>query len=118
MKTGTRLALVCRVILLLAVVGAVLPFSSSAAEESKQSVRMVRGEIVAVNVKDSPHVIVIKALTAKKQALLVGATVDSGATITRGAQRVGLDSLKVGESVALTYVKNTDGLVARSIHAK
>ncbi|MBI4400637.1 MAG: hypothetical protein HY581_03265 [Nitrospirae bacterium] len=85
---------------------------------SGQTVRTVRGEVVAINVNDSPNVIVVKTMTAKKQELIVGATVESGAEITRGPNRVSLNDIKVGETVDLTYIKNEDGLVARSVHAR
>jgi hypothetical protein len=84
--------------------------------EADQPTRTVKGEVVAVNVTDSPPVIVVKAMTAKKQELIVGAVVESGTAITRGGKKVTLDSLKVGETASVTYVKNDDGLVARAIH--
>lgn len=86
--------------------------------ESKAAARAVRGEVVAVNVQDSPNVIVVKAMKGSKDELIVGATVGADTTIMRGKQKVGLDALKVGESVELTYVKRDDGLAARSIHAR
>lgn len=86
--------------------------------ESKAAARTVRGEVVAVNVQDSPHTIVVKAMKGSKDELIVGATVESDTKIMRGKQPVDLSTLKVGESVDLTYVKQEDGLVARSIHAR
>lgn len=86
--------------------------------ESKTGVRAVRGDVVAINVHDSPNVIVVKAMKGGKNELIVGATVGADTTIRRGKQKVGLETLKVGESVDLTYVKQDDGLVARSIHAR
>lgn len=91
---------------------------SLAKEAKDQVVWTVRGEVVAVNVRDFPQVIVVKTMTAKKQELIVGATVESGANITRGKERVSLNSIKVGDSVDLTYVKSMDGLVARSINVR
>lgn len=91
---------------------------TSARETSEGVVRTVRGEVVAVNVTDFPQVIVVKTMTAKQQEMIVGATVESGATITRGKERVTLNSIMVGEPVELTYVKSQEGLVARSIHVR
>jgi hypothetical protein len=85
---------------------------------AEQTMRTVQGEVVAVNVQDSPNVIVVKTVTAKKQEMIVGAVVESGAVITRGKEKVGLDNLQVGETVSLTYSKSQDGLVARSIQVK
>lgn len=99
-------------------VGLATATASLGQEVSKPAVRTVRGEVVAVNIKDSPQVIVVKAMTAKRQELIVGATVESGTAITRGKARVSLDSIKIGDSVALTYVKSLDGLAARSIHVR
>lgn len=83
-----------------------------------QAVRTVRGEVVAVNVQASPPVIVVKARAGTKQDLIVGAAVETGATVTRGKVPIELGALKVGETVELTYVKNPEGLVARAIHAR
>ncbi len=103
---------------LLVIVGVSGPAVPLAGAETGPGVRSVRGQVVAVNVKDMPQVIVIKAMTADKKELIVGATVDSGAEIVRGSQRVALKDIKVGESVQLTYSKNPDGLVARSIRVR
>ncbi len=89
-----------------------------AGAESKAVARAVRGEVVAVNVGDSPNVIVVTVMKGSKGESIVGATVGADTKIMRGKQKVGLDALKVGESVELTYVKQDDGLVARSIHAR
>jgi hypothetical protein len=94
--------------------GAVPPIADAA---SDATARTVQGEVVAVNVSDSPPVIVIKAMAGNKETI-VGATVGSGVEITKGKQRVSLDSLKVGDKVSVTYVKKQDGLAARSIHAR
>lgn len=114
METMRTFALISGMTVVLAVGGMVGQIAGAA---SGSSARTVQGEVVAVNVSDSPPVIVVKAMTGKKE-MIVGATVESGAEIMRGKQRVSLDSLKVGEKVALTYVKTNDGLVARSIQAR
>ena len=82
------------------------------------SVRSVRGEVVAVNVTDTPNVIVVKTMTGKNQELIVGATVGSRTEILRGRQHVSLQDIKVGESVNLNYVKGPGGLEARSIRVR
>lgn len=99
----------------LAVIGAVV---ASAQAESKTAARTVRGEVVAINVQDSPNTIVVKAMKGSKEELIVGATVGADTKIVRGKQKIGLDALKMGESVDLSYVKQDDGLVARSIQAR
>jgi hypothetical protein len=113
MDTMRRFALVGGMTLALVSSGV----GSIAAAASESSTRTVRGEVVAVNVSDSPPVIVVKAAAGKKE-LIVGATVESGVEIMRGKQQISLDSLKAGEKVTLTYVKKSDGLAARSIQAR
>jgi hypothetical protein len=89
-------------------------------QESRENVRVrtVQGDVVAVNVKDSPNVIVVRVMMAGKKELIVGAVVDAKTAISRGAQHVRLEDLKVGESVVVTYVKRPDGLFAHSIQGR
>lgn len=99
----------------LVVLGAV---AAPVVAESMEAVRTVRGEVVAANVQDAPHTIVIKAMKGGKDELIVGATVGTDTKIFRGKQKIGLDGLKLGESVELSYAKQADGLAARSIRAR
>ena len=92
-----------------------VPFALAASEGK---VLTVKGNVVAVNLKADPQIIVVKAMTQNKQELIVGATIGKGATITRGEKPVKLVDVKVGGVVDLTYHKNVDGLVARSIHVR
>lgn len=101
--------------MLLAMIVGLVPCADAASEGKLLT---VKGEVVAVNLKVDPQVIVVKAMTRNKQELIVGATIEKGATITRGSRPVKLADIKVGEAVDLTYLKNADGLVARSIHVR
>jgi len=92
-----------------------VPFANAASEGK---ILTVKGEVVATNLKVDPQIIVVKAMTQNKQELIVGATIEKGATITRGNKQVKLADIRVGEAVDLTYLKNADGLVARSIHVR
>lgn len=92
-----------------------VPFANAASEGK---VLTVKGNVVAINLKVDPQIIVVKAMTQNKQELIVGATLEKGATITRGNKQVKLADIKVGEAVDLTYLKSADGLVARSIHVR
>jgi predicted RecA/RadA family phage recombinase len=96
----------------------VVLFGSTLALATEPVVRAVRGEVIAVTVSESPQVIVVKTMTAAKKEMVVGATVESGAAVTRGKVRITLADIKVGETVELKYIKNTDGLVAKSVHAR
>jgi hypothetical protein len=114
MERKRKEALLRKLFVMLAVAGMV--GVTALVVEADQPTRTVKGEVVAVNVADNPPVIVVKTITAKKQESIVGAVVESGTVITRGAKKVTLDNLKVGETASVTYVKNDDGLVARAIH--
>jgi len=81
-------------------------------------VRTVHGRVLAVNVTDTPQTIVVQVILPDKQEMIVGADVPSDVGITKGKQRVGLADIKTGAHVAMTYIKNPQGLVARSIHLK
>ncbi|MGH7168427.1 MAG: hypothetical protein ACREII_07825 [Nitrospiraceae bacterium] len=100
------------VILVAGVVGTLVSVPAAASE------RTVRGEVVVVNVTDLPPVIVLKTMTPSHEERIVGATVDSGTVITRGKDRVTLGAIKVGEQAAMTYLKNPNGLLARSIQVR
>jgi hypothetical protein len=92
--------------------------ASASASAGDPVVRTVRGEVIAVTVNESPQVIVVKTMTAAKKEMIVGAIVESGAAVTRGKNRVTLADIKVGETVELKYIKNADGLLAKSVHAR
>ena len=102
-------------VLVVVMVVVLVPFAHASSEGK---VLTVKGNVVAVNLKVDPQIIVVKAITQNRQELIVGATIGKGATITRGKKPVKLADIKVGEAVDLTYLKHADGLVARSIHVR
>ncbi len=102
-------------ILVVAMTVVLVPFATAAPEGK---VLTVKGKVVAINLKVDPQIIVVKAMTQSKHELIVGATIEKGATITRGEKPVKLADIKIGEAVDLTYLKSADGLVARSIHVR
>lgn len=75
----------------------------------------VQGHVVAVNVTDQPNMIVVKTPVTNRSDMTVGATVTAQTKILRRGKRVGLHTIRVGETVWLTYVKRRDGVVARLI---
>ena len=93
-------------------------FWQPAALAAEPAVRSVHGEVVAVTVDATPQVIVVKTMIGGKKEMIVGATVESGTVVTRGKNRVSLGDIKVGEKVQLKYIKNADGLVAKSVHVR
>ncbi len=100
----------------LALIGIALLDGSALA--SKGHAMKVRGEVVAINVIDTPNVIVLRSTTARNQEMIVGATVQSDVKIMRRTQRVNLGDIQIGDSVDLVYVKTAEGLTARSIHVR
>jgi hypothetical protein len=85
---------------------------------AEPAVRSVQGEVIAVTVDDTPQIIVVKTVIGTKKEMIVGATVESGTVITRGKNRVSLADVKVGEKVELKYIKNAEGLVAKSVRVR
>ena len=78
----------------------------------------VHGQVIAVNVVQAPHMIVIKTPLTKQDDMTVGAKVTAQTKIVRRGARVALQTIRVGEGVWLTYVKQRDGVLARIIQAQ
>lgn len=114
LSTGKRERLV--VWLFALTIGATWAAEGKAGIASDAVARTVRGEVVATNVTDDPHTIVVKVMMPNREELTVGASVPSGAAITRGKRSVDLADVKIGEAVTLIYLKKPEGLVVRSIH--
>lgn len=91
---------------------------SSAGAGSRVTMQIVQGEVVATNLKEEPPVIVVKVILPNREELIVGATVPPGTHLTRGKRMVALADITVGERVVLGYLKQPDGLTARSIHVQ
>ena len=87
---------------------------------AEDAVRQVRGVVEAVNAMDSPPTIVVRSRSGSKDEVVVGAVIEQGVSIVRGNKRVGVKQIRIGDHVTLTYVKNREGLMARSItiHSK
>lgn len=75
----------------------------------------VHGQVMAVNVAQVPHMIVVKTPLTKHNDMTVGAKVTSQTRIVRKGKRIALQTIRVGEAVWLTYVKQRDGVFARVI---
>lgn len=76
----------------------------------------VHGQVVAVNVTQAPHMIVVKTPLSKHDEMTVGAKVTAQTRIVRKGKRIALQTIREGESVRLTYVKQRDGVFAQIIH--
>jgi hypothetical protein len=78
----------------------------------------VHGQVTAVNVSQSPHMIVVKTPLSKQNDMTVGAKVSAQTKIMRKGKRISIQHVSVGEVVWLTYVKQRDGVFARVIQAQ
>lgn len=78
----------------------------------------VQGIVIAVALTQTPPLIVVKTPLSPNNDMTVGATVTAQTKIMRGQKRVALQTIKVGETVWLTYVKSEGGLFARTIQLK
>jgi len=89
-----------------------------AVEAGSGRVYKVQGIVVAVTLNQTPPLIVVKTPLTPKNHMTVGATVTPQTKIVRGQKKVALQTIKVGETVWLTYVKAEGGLFARIIQVK
>jgi hypothetical protein len=110
-----RMAYLLTVFLVCGSGGAVFP-RAGYADEAMQ--RTVRGTVVATNVAVDPQTIVVNVPLPNKEELVVGARVTPDTKITRGKQVVRLADVKTGETTELSYLKTSEGLIARSIHVR
>ena len=78
----------------------------------------VHGQVVAVNLVQTPHMIVIKTPLSKHDDMTVGAKVTAQTKIVRKGKRIAIQTIGVGADVWLTYVKKKDGVFARVIQVQ
>ena len=78
----------------------------------------VHGQVTAVNITQSPHMIVVKTPLTTHDDMTVGAKVTSQTRIVRKGKRIALQAIKVGEKVWLTYIKQQDGVFAQIIQTQ
>ena len=92
-----------------------IPADSEAAEGRTYR---VHGQIVALNLAQTPNMIVIKTPLSKHDDMTVGAKVTAQTKIVRKGKRITLQTLSVGAAVWLTYIKKKDGVFARVIQVQ
>jgi len=78
----------------------------------------VHGQVIAVNITQTPHMIVVKTPLTTHDDMTVGAKVTSQTRIVRKGKRIALQAIKVGEKVWLTYIKQQDGVFAQIIQTQ
>jgi hypothetical protein len=92
-----------------------IPINSEAADGRTYR---VHGQVVAVNLVQTPHMIVIKTPLSKQDDMTVGAKVTAQTKIVRKGKRIMLQTISVGAAVWLTYIKKKDGLFAQVIQVQ
>jgi hypothetical protein len=96
----------------------ILPSIPTNSEAADGRTYRVHGQVVAVNLVQTPHMIVIKTPLSKHDDMTVGAKVTAQTKIVRKGKRIMLQTISVGAPVWLTYIKKKDGLFARVIQVQ
>ena len=78
----------------------------------------VHGQVMAVNVAQAPHMIVVKTPLTNHDDMTVSAKVTAQTRIVRKGKRIAIQTIREGEMVWLTYVKQLDGVFARIIQVQ
>lgn len=92
-------------------------WSVAEAEAAPSATHHVSGKVVARVTQEQPNTIVLSTGSGSGE-VIVGATIGEGVSIRRGKKAVRLEQIRVGETIQLTYVKTSSGLVAVSIVAE
>ena len=87
----------------------------SGSEAASGRTYRVHGQVIAVNITQTPHMIVVKTPLTTHDDMTVGAKVTSQTRIIRKGKRIALQAISVGERVWLTYIKQRDGVFAQII---
>lgn len=83
--------------------------------EARDKSAKLQGEVIALNTKEAPQILVMRVLTKTGAVMVVGALVDAQTKIEKKGKSVPLDQLREGERVTLTYKKTKEGALARTI---
>ncbi|GKS57709.1 hypothetical protein YTPLAS18_12360 [Nitrospira sp.] len=92
-------------------------WSGTVAEAAVSATHRVTGKVIARVTQERPNTIVLSTGTGPAE-VIVGATVGEDVSIRRGKKAVRLEQIRLGETIQLTYVKTSSGLVAVSIVAE
>ena len=96
----------------------VLPCIPTDSKAGEGRTYRVQGQVVAVNLVQTPHMIVIKTPLSKHDDMTVGAKVTAQTKIVQKGRRISLQTINVGAAVWLTYIKKKDGVFARVIQVQ
>ena len=97
---------------------AVLLATSPDSEAASGRTYRVQGQVVAVNVTQVPYMIVVKTPLSRHDDMTVGARVTAQTRILRKGKRIALQTIRIGEAVRLTYIKQRDGVFAQIIQVQ
>ena len=78
----------------------------------------VNGQVIAVNITQTPPMIVVKTPLTTHDDMTVAAKVTSQTKIIRKGKRIALQAIRMGERVWLTYIKQRDGVFAQIIQTQ
>ena len=90
----------------------------SGSEAASGRTYRVHGQVIAVNITQMPHMIVVKTPLTTHDDMTVGAKVTSQTKIIRKGKRIALQAIRIGERVWLTYIKQRDGVFAQIIQTQ
>ena len=90
----------------------------SGSEAASGRTYRVHGQVIAVNITQMPHMIVVKTPLTTHDDMTVGAKVTAQTKIVRKGKRITIETISVGAAVWLTYIKKKDGLFARVIQVQ
>jgi hypothetical protein len=95
-----------------------LPCIPTDSEAAEGRTYRVHGQVVALNLAQTPHMIVIKTPLGRHDDMTVEAKVTAQTKIMRKGKRITLQTVSVGAAVWLTYMKKKDGVFARAIQVQ
>ena len=110
---ATRVVLVMGLLL----VGHVAGFFQSIGKATDNIVTLT-GEVLAVNHKDSPQILMMQVLVRGGQEMIVGALVQDETKISRKGKSLTLDQVIEGDTIVLTYERTKEGALAKKIRVR
>ena len=99
------------------VIGQVAGFFQSIGEAT-DNIATLTGEVLAVNHKDSPQIVMMQVRVRGGKEMIVGALVQDETRISRKEKSVTLDQVIEGDTIVLTYERTKEGALARTIRVQ
>jgi|GEM_PF-5645520 len=76
----------------------------------------IRGQVVAVNTKVTPEILMVRVVTKNRKEMIIGAMVPEHVQVTLSGMVLPFKRVAIGDAVELTFVMTKDGAEAREIH--